>query len=113
MSGIDLNPHHGGTISVRRQGVELARAAIGAIAIGELPAMQGPFQVHFFLPEQMHEALPPASGGDHTTRSWSARQIQRDRCAAGRRNLPFSPAKSSQCFNPIETFVLHTIRVGP
>ncbi len=39
MAALDLEAHHGAAMAVRRQAVELAGAAVGAIAVDELTSL--------------------------------------------------------------------------
>jgi hypothetical protein len=43
VTGVDLHANHGRAIAVGRQGVELARTTISAIAVGKFATVNGPF----------------------------------------------------------------------
>src|SRR4051794_19757598 len=51
VTSVDLHADHGGAVAVGRQGVELARTTVRAIAIGKFATVDGPFGVsHGKLP---------------------------------------------------------------
>jgi hypothetical protein len=54
VSLFDVTAEHGMTVSVSRQGVKLARAAIGAVAIIEFPSFKHPLDVRHGVPPHSH-----------------------------------------------------------
>jgi hypothetical protein len=58
-SFVDLDAHHRLAETIGRQCIELARAAIGAIAVREFAAMNGPLGIrHRTLPRDRLRRLP-------------------------------------------------------
>src|SRR5262245_54343938 len=60
MPFFDLDTKQGAAIPMRRQGIELARAAIGAIAMGKFPALDRPNRLrHWASPHRRTGWLSP------------------------------------------------------
>jgi hypothetical protein len=96
VSFVDLHADDGPTVAVGRQGVELARTAIGAIAVAELPAFEHPFRLR-----HVHLRLSSLTGTSdcimRPARSATSYTHDPSQAAPGRRHDPITGSPRSCC----------------